>query len=222
MPSPCFSSSHYFTLCALRTEQIRALSPAISAQAPMGRTWRASSSRQLPRLANMKLFLDCVSLVICLSADWSLRSAEEPQMWAVITRTQALSGTILCFTSLWSHAADDTATNPCVWERGKFYLTKFLSNISFKCQLRSTIDNIRLKLLVIGLKVRANGNHGFLFQFKNIISLIKICQIQAWGRHILCLDVFCALLWCYGYSDQHSVHVSCCCDLSNSTSNSMF
>ena len=131
MPSPCFSSSHYFTLCALRTEQIRAPSPAISAQASMGRTWPPSSSRQLPRVANMKLFLHCVSLVICLSSHWTLRSAEEPQMWAVITGTQALSGAILCFTSLWSHAADDTATNPChVWERGKFYLTKFLSNIS--------------------------------------------------------------------------------------------
>ena len=36
-----------------------------------------------------------------------------------------------------------------------------------------------IKLLVIGLKVRSNGIHGFLFQFKNIILLIKICQIQA-------------------------------------------
>ena len=52
------------------------------------------------------------------------------------------SGTrlLLCFTSPWSHAADDTATNPCVWERGKFYLTNFLSNISFNYQLRSTIQ----------------------------------------------------------------------------------
>ena len=58
---------------------------------------------------------------------------------AVITPGRG-PGCLLCFTSPWSHAADDTATNPCVWERGKFYLTNFLSNISFNYQLRSTIQ----------------------------------------------------------------------------------
>ena len=110
------------------------------------------SSRQLP--TNMKLFLHCESLVICPAdtlAQLSLVSRKRGRVAdvAVITRARALSGAgdQAVFYFPWSHAADDTATNPCVWEREKFYLTNFLSNISFlNHQLRSTIN---MWLLVI-------------------------------------------------------------------------
>lgn len=80
---------------AQSTEQIRARR---SHRKPRRvRTWPGSSSRQLPTLANMKLFLHCVSLVICppdTLAQLSVVSRKRGRVAdvAVITRARALSG----------------------------------------------------------------------------------------------------------------------------------
>ena len=176
--------------------------PALSSQAPTGPHLASPGSRQLP--TNMKLFLHCESLVICppdTLAQLSLVSRKRGRVADVAVITWALSGAgdqAVFYFPLVTRSRWHRNKSLCVGMRkilfDQFSFKYFLLKPSIK------IDHQYVASGYMGLKVRLNESWVPI----SILEYYLVDRDLAWGRHILCLDVFCGLL-CYSYSDIHVV-----------------